>query len=106
MNTKSVFKNCEYDDKVIKQNISFYLEQCVGYKVDPDNVSFFKVIIDDIDNFLVILKDDVRRLSKKMEAQAFLDKDNGRFLFSILLIEMFILTILELIKIKSRFMIQ
>lgn len=65
MNTKSVFKNCEYDDKVIKQNISFYLEQCVGYKVDPDNVSFFKVIIDDIDNFLVILKDDVRRLSKK-----------------------------------------
>ena len=62
MYTKDVFKNSSYNDIVYKNNISYYLKQFVGFDVTISNVPLYKISIDGIDSYIVILKDDIKRL--------------------------------------------
>lgn len=62
MYTKDVFKNSSYNDIVYKNNISYYLKQFVGFDITISNVPLYKISIDGIDSYIVILKDDINRL--------------------------------------------
>lgn len=62
MYTKDVFKNSSYNDIVYKNNISYYLKQFVGFNVSINNVPLYKISIDGIDSYIIILKDDINRL--------------------------------------------
>ena len=63
MYTKDVFKNSSYNDTVYKNNISYYLKQFVGFDITISNVPLYKISIDGIDSYIVILNDDINRLN-------------------------------------------
>ena len=64
MNTKDIFLDCKYDSKIQKSNIAKYFKVHVGFNVLPENIEYFKEEIEGIDYYIVVLKDDIRRVSK------------------------------------------
>ena len=62
MITRNIFVNTDYKESIYKKNISFYLAKFVGFNVEEHDVSYHKISVNGIDTYLVVLKDDIRRI--------------------------------------------
>ncbi len=70
MRTIDIFNNNNFDEKIIKKNISRYLKEFTGFNVNANDVIFKKLtlnyesLLDTKDLYIVILKDDIKRIQK------------------------------------------
>lgn len=64
METNKLFLNSNISENTIKKNMILFFEKHVGFFVDANKITFKKEVIDGISTYIVILKDDIRRISK------------------------------------------
>lgn len=62
MKTKELFENLNISESVVNQHISKYLENFVGYLVDPEDINYKLINFENNNVYVVILKDDIRRM--------------------------------------------
>lgn len=85
MQTRELFRGNSFTSQEVKATIALYLKEHVGYDVEAEKVNFETIEADGFKIYLVILKDDVRRLSVATGGTGVLrQRQWSIFLFSII----------------------